>query len=145
VCEPLSYTGVDAAASVRHCLSHLGHFSAHTHPFHTHLHPHAKYMSSPLSPPPFTTVSPLQEVEKFLAGANSMDDHFRETPLESNLPVLMGLASVWNISFLGYPARAILPYCQVCCLWASRLFHRQGLSVPAFACSLAPTFSCSAR
>jgi hypothetical protein len=42
-----------------------------------------------------------------------MDDHFRETPLESNLPVLMGLASVWNISFLGYPARAILPYCQV--------------------------------
>lgn len=54
-----------------------------------------------------------QEVEKFLAGANSMDDHFRETPLESNLPVLMGLTSVWNISFLGYPARAILPYCQV--------------------------------
>lgn len=54
-----------------------------------------------------------QEVEKFLAGANSMDDHFRETPLESNLPVLMGLISVWNISFLGYPARAILPYCQV--------------------------------
>lgn len=63
---------------------------------------------------------PPQEVEKFLAGANSMDDHFRETPLESNLPVLMGLISVWNISFLGYPARAILPYCQVgvvCCLF----------------------------
>jgi len=34
-------------------------------------------------------------------------------PLESNLPVLMGLTSLWNISFLGYPARAILPYCQV--------------------------------
>jgi len=42
-----------------------------------------------------------------------MDDHFRETPLESNLPVLMGLTSIWNISFLGLPARAILPYCQV--------------------------------
>ena len=27
--------------------------------------------------------------------------------------VLMGLTSLWNISFLGYPARAILPYCQV--------------------------------
>jgi glucose-6-phosphate isomerase len=54
----------------------------------------------------------FDEVEKFLAGANSMDDHFRETPLESNLPVLMGLTSIWNISFLGYPARAILPYCQ---------------------------------
>jgi len=35
----------------------------------------------------------------------------------------MGLISAWNISFLGYPARALLPYCQVraggalrCCL-----------------------------
>jgi hypothetical protein len=61
----------------------------------------------------FRCLPASQEVEKFLAGANSMDDHFRETPLESNLPVLMGLTSIWNISFLGYPARAILPYCQV--------------------------------
>eukprot|EP00878_Enallax_costatus_P009333 GHUV01009755.1.p1 GENE.GHUV01009755.1~~GHUV01009755.1.p1 ORF type:complete len:584 (+),score=199.40 GHUV01009755.1:590-2341(+) len=51
-------------------------------------------------------------MEQFLQGANAMDDHFRSAPLESNLPVLMGLTSVWNISFLGYPARAILPYCQ---------------------------------
>jgi glucose-6-phosphate isomerase len=49
---------------------------------------------------------------QFLAGANAIDDHFREVPLESNLPVLMGLTSLWNISFLGYPARAILPYSQ---------------------------------
>eukprot|EP00877_Chromochloris_zofingiensis_P013262 jgi/Chrzof1/818/Cz01g30020.t1 len=51
-------------------------------------------------------------VEQFLAGANSIDDHFLNSPLEQNLPVVMGLMSVWNISFLGYPARAILPYCQ---------------------------------
>ena len=51
--------------------------------------------------------------EQFLSGANSMDDHFKSAPLGSNLPVLMGLTSLWNISFLGYPARAILPYCQV--------------------------------
>ena len=51
-------------------------------------------------------------MEQFLSGANAMDDHFKSAPMESNLPVLMGLASVWNISFLGYPARAILPYCQ---------------------------------
>jgi glucose-6-phosphate isomerase len=51
-------------------------------------------------------------MEQFLSGANSMDDHFLSAPLESNLPVLMGLTSIWNISFLGYPARAILPYCQ---------------------------------
>ncbi|GBF89211.1 cytosolic phosphoglucose isomerase [Raphidocelis subcapitata] len=49
---------------------------------------------------------------RFLAGANAMDDHFRNAPLESNLPVLMGLVSVWNISFMGLPARALLPYCQ---------------------------------
>lgn len=54
-----------------------------------------------------------QVMEQFLSGANSMDDHFLSAPLESNLPVLMGLTSIWNISFLGYPARAILPYCQV--------------------------------
>ena len=33
-------------------------------------------------------------------------------PLSTNLPVLLGLLSLWNISFLGYPARALLPYCQ---------------------------------
>jgi len=50
--------------------------------------------------------------EEFLMGANNIDDHFRNMPLDQNLPVLMGLQSVWNVSFLGYPARAILPYCQ---------------------------------
>ena len=46
------------------------------------------------------------------AGANAVDKHFRTAPFEENIPVLLGLASVWNVSFLGYPARAILPYCQ---------------------------------
>eukprot|EP00798_Chlamydomonas_sp_ICE-L_P003464 gene3464-13523_t len=50
--------------------------------------------------------------EEFLAGANNIDDHFKNMPIESNLPVILGLLSVWNSSFLGYPARAILPYCQ---------------------------------
>lgn len=45
-------------------------------------------------------------------GANAVDKHFRTAPFESNIPVLLGLASVWNVTFLGYPARAILPYCQ---------------------------------
>ncbi|XP_042046730.1 glucose-6-phosphate isomerase, cytosolic-like [Salvia splendens] len=51
-------------------------------------------------------------VEKFLQGASSIDQHFRSAPFEKNLPVLLGLLSVWNVSFLGYPARAILPYSQ---------------------------------
>lgn len=51
-------------------------------------------------------------MEQFLSGANDVDEHFRTAPFENNIPVLLGLASVWNVSFLGYPARAILPYCQ---------------------------------
>mmetsp|Transcript_41488 Transcript_41488/g.98301 ORF Transcript_41488/g.98301 Transcript_41488/m.98301 type:complete len:571 (+) Transcript_41488:274-1986(+) len=51
-------------------------------------------------------------VERFLQGAHDMDNHFRTAPFEENLPVLMGLLSVWNSTFLGFPARAILPYCQ---------------------------------
>ncbi|PWA67989.1 cytosolic glucose-6-phosphate isomerase [Artemisia annua] len=51
-------------------------------------------------------------VEKFLIGARSIDQHFQSTPFEKNIPVLLGLLSVWNVSFLGYPARAILPYTQ---------------------------------
>lgn len=46
-------------------------------------------------------------------GANNIDDHFRNMSFDQNLPVLMGLLSVWNVSFLEYPSRAILPYCQV--------------------------------
>lgn len=51
-------------------------------------------------------------VEKFLKGASSIDQHFYSAPFDKNIPVLLGLLSVWNVSFLGYPARAILPYAQ---------------------------------
>ncbi|XP_077224687.1 glucose-6-phosphate isomerase, cytosolic-like isoform X2 [Tasmannia lanceolata] len=51
-------------------------------------------------------------VQKFLEGASSIDQHFYSAPFENNIPVLLGLLSVWNVSFLGYPARAILPYSQ---------------------------------
>ncbi|KAK2660517.1 hypothetical protein Ddye_007050 [Dipteronia dyeriana] len=51
-------------------------------------------------------------VEKFLKGASSIDQHFHTAPFEKNIPVLLGLLSVWNVSFFGYPARAILPYSQ---------------------------------
>ncbi|GAV66330.1 PGI domain-containing protein [Cephalotus follicularis] len=51
-------------------------------------------------------------VEKFLQGASSIDQHFYSTPFEKNIPVLLGLLSIWNVSFLGHPARAILPYSQ---------------------------------
>jgi len=41
-----------------------------------------------------------------------VDTHFRDAPFEENIPVQLGLASIWNVSFLGYAARAILPYTQ---------------------------------
>ena len=47
-----------------------------------------------------------------LAGFHEMDEHFRHTPFEKNLPVLMGLLSVWNNDFLGAQTVAVLPYEQ---------------------------------
>ncbi|UZG53010.1 glucose-6-phosphate isomerase [Rhodococcus opacus] len=47
-----------------------------------------------------------------LAGARSMDDHFRTAPLERNLPVLLGLLGIWNRNFLGSQTHAVLPYDQ---------------------------------
>ena len=47
-----------------------------------------------------------------LVGFHAMDTHFREAPFESNLPVLMGLLSIWNNDFLGAATVAVLPYEQ---------------------------------
>jgi glucose-6-phosphate isomerase len=47
-----------------------------------------------------------------LAGFHAIDTHFRETPFERNLPVLMGLLAIWNNNFLGAATVAVLPYAQ---------------------------------
>ena len=47
-----------------------------------------------------------------LSGFHEMDEHFRTAPFENNLPVLMGLLSVWNNNFLGAQTVAVLPYEQ---------------------------------
>lgn len=47
-----------------------------------------------------------------MQGARSMDDHFRNAPLDKNIPALLGLLGVWNMSFLGYNTRTILPYAE---------------------------------
>lgn len=46
----------------------------------------------------------------FLAGAHAMDEHFRTAPLESNLPVRLGLLDVWYRNFHGFTSRSIAPY-----------------------------------
>ena len=47
-----------------------------------------------------------------LKGFHEMDEHFRTAPFEKNLPVLMGLLSIWNNDFLGANTVAVLPYEQ---------------------------------
>jgi glucose-6-phosphate isomerase len=47
-----------------------------------------------------------------LDGFHAMDEHFRSAPFERNLPVLMGLLSVWYTDFLGAETTAVLPYDQ---------------------------------
>jgi glucose-6-phosphate isomerase len=49
---------------------------------------------------------------EFLAGGHAMDNHFREAPLEQNLPVLMGLIGIWHRNLCGYASRAVIPYAQ---------------------------------
>lgn len=51
-------------------------------------------------------------MDDFLRGAWSVDKHFYEAPFHENIPVLLGLIGIWNVSFMNCPARAILPYCQ---------------------------------
>jgi glucose-6-phosphate isomerase len=47
-----------------------------------------------------------------LEGFHQMDEHFRNTPFERNLPVLMGLLGVWYNDFFGAQTVAVLPYEQ---------------------------------
>jgi len=47
-----------------------------------------------------------------LAGFHEMDEHFRTAPFEKNLPVLMGLLSVWYSDFFAAQTVAVLPYDQ---------------------------------
>ncbi|KAL4426849.1 hypothetical protein ABPG77_006635 [Micractinium sp. CCAP 211/92] len=51
-------------------------------------------------------------MERFLQGMHAMDEHYRTTPLQDNLPALLGLLNVWNTTFLGHSTTAILPYQQ---------------------------------
>ncbi|KAF2705699.1 Phosphoglucose isomerase [Pleomassaria siparia CBS 279.74] len=49
---------------------------------------------------------------QFLAGAQAMDKHFKETPLEKNIPVIGGLLSVWYSDFFGAQTHLVSPFDQ---------------------------------
>lgn len=50
--------------------------------------------------------------EQLRSGANSLDQHFLNTDFQANMPVILGLLSVWYRNFLGFNTEAVLPYSQ---------------------------------
>jgi glucose-6-phosphate isomerase len=53
-----------------------------------------------------------ENFRQLLEGFHALDEHFRTAPLEQNLPVLLGLLTVWYTEFFGAETVAILPYDQ---------------------------------
>jgi glucose-6-phosphate isomerase len=53
-----------------------------------------------------------QNFEQLLNGAQQMDAHFKNTPFEQNMPVVMALLSVWYNNFYGAETEALIPYTQ---------------------------------
>jgi glucose-6-phosphate isomerase len=62
-----------------------------------------------------------QGFREFLAGAHAMDEHFRTAPLESNLPVRLGLLDVWYRNFYRFTSRSIAPYHSALKRWPAYL------------------------
>ncbi|MFK5986881.1 MAG: glucose-6-phosphate isomerase [Pseudomonadota bacterium] len=52
----------------------------------------------------------FEQFEQFLAGANEMDAHFKQAPLEQNLPVILGLLGIWYTNFYQYSTQAVFVY-----------------------------------
>lgn len=50
--------------------------------------------------------------EQLLKGASEMDEHFRNKPLQQNIPVVLGLIGIWYNNFFGAESEAIIPYTQ---------------------------------
>ena len=52
----------------------------------------------------------FEHFKALLAGAHSMDQHFLETPLHSNLPALLACTEIWNVNILERHSQAVIPY-----------------------------------
>ena len=53
-----------------------------------------------------------ENFRQLLSGAHQLDNHFHTCSLEKNIPVILGLISIWHRSILGYKSHAIIPYDQ---------------------------------
>lgn len=54
----------------------------------------------------------MEHFDELLTGAYRVDEYFRSTPIERNIPVIMGLLGIWYNNFFGAQSLAILPYDQ---------------------------------
>src|SRR5208283_2646985 len=61
---------------------------------------------------PIAIAHGYQSFLELCSGAAEMDAHFASAPLESNLPVLLGLLGVWYVNFWSVRSRAVFPYAQ---------------------------------
>lgn len=61
---------------------------------------------------PIAILVGMDHFESLLAGAQSMDEHFFTAPLETNIPVMMGLLGLWNIEDNHAAGLSIAPYCH---------------------------------
>jgi glucose-6-phosphate isomerase len=61
---------------------------------------------------PLALLIGMDRFEELLAGGHAVDEHFRTTPFERNLPVIMGLLGLWYNNFWDAQSHAILPYDQ---------------------------------
>ena len=52
----------------------------------------------------------MENFQAMLGGARRMDQHFRHSAAQENMPILLALVAVWNNNFLGAESQAILPY-----------------------------------
>jgi len=66
----------------------------------------------------------MERFEELLSGAHKVDEHFRTTPYQKNIPVIMGLLGVWYNNFFGAESHAILPYDQY--LYRFPAYFQQG-------------------
>ncbi|AOS83769.1 glucose-6-phosphate isomerase [Chlorobaculum limnaeum] len=54
----------------------------------------------------------FERFSELLAGANAMDEHFLNAPLEANMPVILAMLGIWYNNFFGAHSQAIIPYDQ---------------------------------
>lgn len=62
-----------------------------------------------------------EQIQPFLDGLRSVDNHLASAPLAENVPVLLGLLGWYNTHIAGHESRAILPYCQALIRFAAHI------------------------